>query len=136
MGSRGYSAASATESEKDRVIASLQNEIAALQMASARGSSGGMRRAGASSRGSRGASAGAAVGRADAYANAGSQRNGSAGSQRGFNSQRGGQPGFVPPSADRYVLRSADGSLRVPATPSQRRDAAQMQESIAAVRDL
>jgi hypothetical protein len=117
---------------QDRIISTLQNEISNLQGGSARGSTGGMRRAGASSRGG----SAAAVGRSDPYANPGYR---SAGSQRGYsaNSQGGSrQPGFVPPSADRYVLRSADGNLRVPSTPSQRRDAASTQESINAVRDL
>jgi len=101
--------------DKDQLIAQLSAEVGRLQQeqtgyGSRQGSRAGMPSRGGSSRGGAPASRG---GYAYAAANA-----------------------APPGSADRFVLQSRDGMPRVPATPTERRQEAQLQSDIASVRDL
>ena len=146
---------SATESEKDAVISSMQAELTALRGTASRGMSGGGSRGGGS-RGGGGGSSSRGGGELSATGPRGGSARGS--SSRGLVRSRtggsrsdygGGGSGMPPRSsggasngggggggAERLVLRSQNGQPRVPATPSDRRQAAQLAADVAAVRGL
>jgi hypothetical protein len=154
----GGSERSATESEKDAVISSMQAELAALRGTASRGmlASGGGGGGGSSS--SRGGGGGGSRGGGELSATGprGGSARGSSSSSRGLVRARtggsrsdygGGGGSGMPPrssggarngggSAERLVLRSQNGQPRVPATPSDRRQAAQLAADVAAVRGL